>query len=75
MPTLQKFISSKIEMRFRDHLPPHVHVVTADRREALIVIESLAVTGNIPRRELGEALAWIRENRTLLLETWERYHA
>ena len=62
-------------MRFRDHLPPHVHVVTVDRREALIEIESLAVTGNIPRRELEEALAWIRENRVMLLETWERYHA
>ena len=31
-------------------------VVTADRREVLIEIEGLFITGNIPRRELGEVL-------------------
>ncbi len=35
MPTLQRFASFKLEIRFRDHLPPHVHVLAADRRELL----------------------------------------
>lgn len=74
MPTLQKFVSFKLEIRFRDHLPPHVHVLAADRREVLIAIESLSITGDIPRHELGEVLAWMRDNRNMLLEAWKRYH-
>lgn len=74
MPTLKRFPALKIEMRYRDHLPPHVHVLSRERREALIEIETLAVVGNIPLRELGEALAWVADNRAELLETWRRYH-
>lgn len=74
MPTVQKFAAYKVEIRFRDHLPPHVHVLSRDGREALVEIESLALTGSLPRHELGEVLEWIRANRALLLETWKRYH-
>lgn len=74
MPTLQRFASFKLEIRFRDHLPPHVHVLAADRREVLIEIESLSITGDIPPHELGEVLAWMRGNRELLFEAWTRYH-
>lgn len=74
MPTLTRFPALKIEMRYRDHLPPHVHVLSRERREALIEIETLAVVGNIPLRELGEALAWVADNRAELLETWRRFH-
>lgn len=74
MPTLQKFAACKVEIRFRDHLPPHVHVVTADRREALVEIESLKVTGNIPSRDLAVPLAWITDNKAFLLEQWRSIH-
>ena len=74
MPTLQRFESCKIEIRFRDHLPPHVHIVTADRREALVEIESLKVTGNIPPKLLAVPLAWIASNKEFLLEQWSLIH-
>lgn len=74
MPTLTRFPALKIEMRYRDHLPPHVHVLSRERREALIEIETLAVVDNIPLRELDEALAWGADNRAELLETWRRFH-
>ena len=74
MPTLQKFASCKVEIRFRDHLPPHVHVVTADRREALVEIEALQVTGNIPLRDLAIPLAWIADNKAFLMEQWRLIH-
>ena len=74
MPTLHRLRYCKIEMRFRDHQPPHVHVLMADGREVLVEIEGLRVVGNIPGRELVEALEWIVQNTTLLLEAWEKYH-
>lgn len=74
MPTLQRFATCKIEIRYRDHLPPHVHVLSRDGRETLIEIESLALTGNLPLHELGEALNWIRANTVFLLETWRKFH-
>lgn len=74
MPTLHRFVSCKLEIRYRDHLPPHVHVLMADRREALIELASLKIIGDIPARELGDVLSWIENNRDMLLETWNRYH-
>lgn len=69
MPTLKRFPSFKIEIRYRDHLPPHVHVLSRDRREVLIELETLAVTGN-----LAEVLTWIADNRGELMTIWRNYH-
>lgn len=74
MPTLQRFSSFKVEIRYRDHLPPHVHVLSCDRREVLVEIETLAVVGNIPRRELAAVLAWIAANRDALMREWRKCH-
>ena len=74
MPTLKRFPSFKIEIRYRDHLPPHVHVLSRDRREVLVELETLAVTGNIPRHDLAEVLAWIADTRGELMTIWRNYH-
>ena len=68
---MKRFPSFKIEIRYRDHLPPHVHVLSRDRREEL---ETLAVTGNIPRHDLAEVLTWIADNRGELMTIWRNYH-
>ncbi|WP_232338311.1 DUF4160 domain-containing protein [Bordetella flabilis] len=42
-----------------------------DGREALIVIETMAVlSGAIKPRELVEALAWARNNSAALMQRW-----
>jgi hypothetical protein len=74
MPTIQKFSSCHVEMRYRDHLPPHVHIVMSDGRQALVELESLRVIADFSRREMQEALEWIRAERRKLLAMWERYH-
>lgn len=66
---MKRFPSFKIEIRYRDHLPPHVHVLSRDRREVLIELETLAVTGN-----LAEVLTWIADNRGELMTIWRNYH-
>lgn len=49
-----------IRVNVPDHPPPHVHVVLADRRDALFDLATLAVTSRTVRMaEISDALAWI----------------
>jgi hypothetical protein len=72
MPMLVRLDACAITMYAGDHLPPHFHVRMNDNREALIVIESLAVlSGAIKPRELVEAIAWAQSNRPALMQKWQ----
>lgn len=72
MSTIIRFASSVITMYAADHLPPHFHVRTKDGREALIVIETLAVlSGSLNRRELTAALEWAAANKAALVAKWQ----
>ncbi|WP_303995253.1 DUF4160 domain-containing protein [Desulfovibrio piger] len=48
--------------------------MSRDRREVLVELETLAVTGNIPRHDLAEVLTWIADNRGELMTIWRNYH-
>jgi len=64
----------RIELREKDHLPPHVHL-TGGGVDVLISLERVeAMMGKAPAAVLKEALVWIRDNRTELLEEWKRWH-
>ena len=65
MPTLHRLSNMTIRVNVPDHRPPHVHVVMTDRRDALVDLETLAVTSRTVRvSEIVDALAWIEANRT-----------
>jgi hypothetical protein len=51
MPTLYRFPNGKIEIRTRDHLPPHVHVLLNDGREVLVHLAD----GQLVMRTAGAA--------------------
>lgn len=73
MPTLQRIGTATIRVNVPDHRPPHVHVVLADRRDALVVLDTLAVVSRtLTPHDIAEALAWIEANhdacRTLFEE-------
>lgn len=64
MPTLHCIGTVAIRVNVPDHRPPHVHVVLADRRDALVVLDTLAVVSRtLTARDIAEALAWIEANR------------
>ncbi|AJC45910.1 MULTISPECIES: DUF4160 domain-containing protein [Xanthomonas] len=72
MPTIVRFANSVVTMYAADHLPPHFHVRTRDGREALIVIDTLAVlSGRLSRRELSAALEWAAANKATLIARWQ----
>jgi len=74
MPTIIRFQNCRVEIRTLDHPPPHVHVVMADRRDNLVEIDSLAIRGPIPAREIANVLEWIEANCEALRNEWRKYH-
>lgn len=72
MPTVARLSNAIICMYARDHLPPHVHVIVSDGREALVAIADLAITADrIKRRDVAEALEWIASHRAALTTQWK----
>ncbi len=63
-------------MYFKDHAPPHFHVITQGDERVLVVIETLAIlAGEADSRDIGEALEWAKDadNRELLRRLWREY--
>lgn len=70
MLTVKRFANARIELRARDHDPPHCYVVFSDGRDVLVELSNLTVRGSISARMLREALTWIAEHQAELLEHW-----
>ncbi len=74
MPRFHQFAGFQIDVRCRDHNPPHFHVIGPDFH-ALIRIGTLQILkGRIPSKVLAEAVRWaaIDENHVALVEEWRR---
>ena len=64
----------RIQLRERDHLPPHVHL-TGGGVDVMISLETVEVmVGHAPALILKEALEWVRVHREQLLEEWKLWH-
>jgi hypothetical protein len=64
MPTIPRIGGATIRVNTPDHLPAHVHVVLADRRDAMVILDTLAVISRtVTAREIAQALVWIKANR------------
>jgi len=63
VPLLHRLPNMTIRVNAPDHLPPHVHVVMADRRDALVDLATLAITSRTLRAsDIADALIWIAAN-------------
>lgn len=72
MPTIHRIGSLCIRVNVPDHRPAHVHVVTADRRDALVYLDSLeTVSRSVRAAEIVEAVAWVAEHRDLARRIFE----
>ncbi|UUX52098.1 DUF4160 domain-containing protein [Nisaea acidiphila] len=74
MPTIKQFADCRIVIYFDDHDPPHFHVITSDRREAIVRISDCEVLTGLAAREFAEAHAWAMANRELLLARWKEFN-
>lgn len=72
MPTIHRFPNLTIRVNAPDHLPPHVHVVMKDRRDALVYLDTLQVVSKtLKATDIAEALDWIADNRALARQIFE----
>ncbi|NEW91629.1 DUF4160 domain-containing protein [Rhodopseudomonas sp. BR0M22] len=72
MPTIAYFLGIAIAMYYRDHNPPHVHVIYQGY-EALVVIEDASLLqGKLPPTAMLIVRRWVTLRRTALLANWER---
>jgi Domain of unknown function (DUF4160) len=70
MPTLKILDGVKVEMYFRDHLPPHIHA-SYNEYEELIEIRGLAnYAGFLPTKQRVVVIKWMKLNQAFLLEKW-----
>jgi hypothetical protein len=70
MPELSRFLGIVIAMYFKDHNPPHFHVLY-NEYDAEIEIKNLAILeGELPPRVLGLALEWAGLHKEELLDDW-----
>ncbi|WP_460140038.1 DUF4160 domain-containing protein [Pseudomonas sp. S2_E01] len=62
----------RIQLRERDHPPPHVHLVGGGL-DVVLSLEPVKVTmGLAPPLIIKEALDWVRAHQAQLLEEWKR---
>ena len=75
MPTVFRGAGWKITMYFRDHPPPHIHVITSSREEAQVSIDDFSVlAGRVPSRVLAAARQWAESHVGSLYEKWNELH-
>ena len=72
MPKISIFYGIIVQMYWRDHNPPHIHV-WYQGEEALVSIETGEVIGGrLPRTGAGLVRDWVNLRRPELLINWER---
>lgn len=73
MPTLKDFGSCLIQMYFKDHNPPHVHVVSPDETALVRIRDGVVIEGKIKPALLKRSRVWIEANRDELLKKWNAF--
>lgn len=72
MPTIAIFYGMIVQMYWRDHPPPHIHVLYQGF-EAVVGIETGAVEGGrLPPNAARIVHEWVLRRRAELMDNWQR---
>jgi hypothetical protein len=75
VPVIKRFSFCQVRINFKDHAPPHFHIVMSDGREVWVTIDGQHIIhGKVDKREIAEVLFWAKENQHLLAEKFEEFH-
>ena len=72
VPTFKQFDGFRVEIRSRDHNPPHFHVINADFHALIRIADLQIARGMIDRRAYAEVLVWAAANTETLMAEWRR---
>jgi hypothetical protein len=72
MPTIAIVDGVKIQMFYKDHIPPHFHAILGDD-EVLVAIRTLdVIQGSLPSAKLRGVLAWAKDHQDKPAVNWIR---
>jgi hypothetical protein len=72
VPTFHRFSGFRLDVRSRDHAPPHFHVIGPDFHVLIGIRDLQVIGGTIPRKAYAEAVAWAADHIDDLLAEWCR---
>jgi hypothetical protein len=70
MPCICEFSGAKICMYYRDHNPPHFHVLYENDEAQINIMTLELIAGNIPKKKLREVIEWAHTHQDELVENW-----
>lgn len=71
MPCICEFGGVKIYLYYEDHLPPHIHAISAGQEIQLAIETQKVLAGRFPKNKLQEVIAWTHLRSAELLANWD----
>ena len=71
MPEISRFYGIVIQMFYKNHEPPHIHITHNEYKAKVSIKELKLLSGEFPRRGLQLILDWIELHKEELLKEWE----
>ena len=72
MPTFKRFHAFRVDVRSRDHAPPHFHVIGPDFHAVVGILDLQVQRGTISRKAYAEVIEWAAANTAPLMAEWRR---
>lgn len=72
MPTIAFFLGISVAMYYRDHNPPHIHVIYGGFEGLFAIDDARLIRGKVPPAVAMIIREWIGLRRDLLLDNWNR---
>ena len=72
VPTISLFFGFVVQMYWRDHNPPHVHVWYQGQEALFEIATGEVIAGALPRTARVLIRTWVLERQLELMENWER---
>jgi Domain of unknown function (DUF4160) len=72
MPTISIFFGFVVEMYWRDHNPPHIHVWYQGAQAIVSIETGEIIGGRLPRTAVRIIRDWVSLRRAELMENWEK---
>lgn len=77
MPTVLKLLGLTFRIYSRDHLPPHIHVISQDGDAKFEICESeirLVRNEGMKKKDIRLAESILEENLELIVREWDKIH-
>jgi hypothetical protein len=75
MPEISRFLGIVVAMYFREHSPPHFHIVYNEYRAEIDIKTMAILDGKLPPRVRGLVAEWAEVHREELLKNWDLMQA